>query len=598
MASTTRICRWLSAALICNLLASLAVAAPGTAAAPQAVPPPTAAEERIARLVEQLGDQDYFVRQWAQDELARLRLEAFDALSLAENSDDIEVAERARYLIRLLRVDPVVETDPPEVKKILENYESANEQGRTLMAEQLIALADGRGLPALCRLLRFDRSQPVSKLAALKLIEKLPITGDAWPARQATIVGALGRSPRRAAEWLRSWMATHNDPAKAAEVWSKYSTAELQTLQQQPQQSSAQIVIDLLKQQVQALDAEHRDADVLAAMQQMLALNPDDSDTLGQLLTWLCQRHAWPIVEEAVGRYADRFDQEPLLGYMLAQAALENGNDALAQKTADRMAEARHDDPRFHRAMGMELQRRSWFKWSEREYRQSIAIGPADEDEPLWSAWFLGEMLHDQARDADAAAVFEAMCAGYKSRRESGRPFDNAPVNEQSALGQMQLFQGCAAHQHGDLPAEREHLEQGLLHDPMNADILIALYRLPNVDAARRELTLRQIKHAADDFRAKIAQKPDDSQAYNQLAWLIGNTEGDYLEALRASQKSLELEPNNGGFLDTLGRCYYAVGDYESAVKRQTEAVALQPWSGLIRKQLGIFEAALKKSKR
>ena len=79
--------------------------------------------------------------------------------------------------------------------------------------------------------------------------------------------------------------------------------------------------------------------------------------------------------------------------------------------------------------------------------------------------------------------------------------------------------------------------------------------------------------------------------AYNQLAWLVGNTEGNYQEALECSLKSLELRPNTSAYLDTLGRCYYGAGDVANAVKYQSQAVALNPDSGQIRRQLEFFKA-------
>ncbi|OYV85899.1 MAG: hypothetical protein B7Z73_12680, partial [Planctomycetia bacterium 21-64-5] len=95
----------------------------------------------------------------------------------------------------------------------------------------------------------------------------------------------------------------------------------------------------------------------------------------------------------------------------------------------------------------------------------------------------------------------------------------------------------------------------------------------------------------------------DDPTPYNQFAWLVANTEGDYQEALRYSEKSLELVRANprlsgseASLLDTLGRCHYAVGDYENAVKAQSRAVELDPESGLMSKQLGIFREALKEA--
>lgn len=80
------------------------------------------------------------------------------------------------------------------------------------------------------------------------------------------------------------------------------------------------------------------------------------------------------------------------------------------------------------------------------------------------------------------------------------------------------------------------------------------------------------------------------AQMLNQYAWLVSNTVGDYQEALRASHRSLELMGERAGFLDTLARCYYALGDYATALKHQRRAVALEPHTGQIRRQLELFE--------
>ena len=97
---------------------------------------------------------------------------------------------------------------------------------------------------------------------------------------------------------------------------------------------------------------------------------------------------------------------------------------------------------------------------------------------------------------------------------------------------------------------------------------------------------------AVDEFRKQIKDAPDYPTGYNQLAWLVSNTDGDYDEALRCSLKSLELLPNTAGYLDTLGRCYYVKGDLDNAVKTQAQAVRLEPYSGQIKRQLDFFKAA------
>ena len=123
----------------------------------------------------------------------------------------------------------------------------------------------------------------------------------------------------------------------------------------------------------------------------------------------------------------------------------------------------------------------------------------------------------------------------------------------------------------------------------------------------------QRIKACADEFQSQMIQKEQEMETggplsaansredlatmNNQYAWLISNTEGDLQLALRCSQRSLELQPNFSTYLDTLGRCYYAVGDYENAIKYQRRAVELEPFAMSMKRQLQLFETELQQKK-
>ena len=109
-----------------------------------------------ASLIRQLGDKDYFVRERAEAELAEIGFEAFDALSEAAASEDAEVAARARYLLRLMHVEWTDRKDPPEVKKLLQDYESQDADARQSRMHRLANLPGRSGIPALCRLVRYE----------------------------------------------------------------------------------------------------------------------------------------------------------------------------------------------------------------------------------------------------------------------------------------------------------------------------------------------------------------------------------------------------------------------------------------------------------
>ena len=114
-------------------------------------------------------------------------------------------------------------------------------------------------------------------------------------------------------------------------------------------------------------------------------------------------------------------------------------------------------------------------------------------------------------------------------------------------------------------------------------DVLIACHRLTRQTPEFRAKIRGLINKSAAKLRKEMAEDPSDAAAYNQFAWLVGNTEGDLDEALRCSQKSIQLKPDSGGYHDTLAHVYFARGEYEKAVATQTKAIQLEPHSGIIR---------------
>ena len=137
----------------------------------------------------------------------------------------------------------------------------------------------------------------------------------------------------------------------------------------------------------------------------------------------------------------------------------------------------------------------------------------------------------------------------------------------------MHYFFALHSAAQGNRDKQIEHLRKGIESDPSDADVLIAMFRLAEPDQEWRKTTSQAIRSVAGLFHQQVAEARevlnrlertnDNSQkiaAYrqglrrcNQFAWLIGNTEGDFQEALRCSQESLRLIPDYATFLDTLG---------------------------------------------
>ncbi|MCA9268024.1 MAG: hypothetical protein KDA41_06115, partial [Planctomycetales bacterium] len=224
----------------------------------------------------------------------------------------------------------------------------------------------------------------------------------------------------------------------------------------------------------------------------------------------------------------------------------------------------------------------------------------------------LSEMLHDQQHEMAAAETLQALVDLAEQDETVQRQIANRRGSMGPVLSRMHFF--YAEHfKFAEEPQKvLEHLETAIDADPTDADALIALYRAPgkNVDLDRRVRSL--IRQAAAQFQQQIelfTRQMDEghdeefrqwasarlASLYNQYAWLVGNTEGDYDTALRYSHRSLEIRPGTAGYLDTLGRCYYTKGDFANAVKHQSQALKRDAHSGLIKRQLDLFQRALDK---
>ena len=100
--------------------------------------------KQIEKLIRQLGDNDYYARERAQDELARMRFDAFDALSAAASDEDLEIASRAKYLLRRMPIEWTTESDPADVKHCLQRYDRQDAKSRKAAMKELIGLPHGR----------------------------------------------------------------------------------------------------------------------------------------------------------------------------------------------------------------------------------------------------------------------------------------------------------------------------------------------------------------------------------------------------------------------------------------------------------------------
>jgi len=575
---------------------------------------PDTAEAVIGDLIRELGALEFARREKAQGELRRLGLVAFDALHRAQDSEDIEIALRARYLLRSMATRWANEDDPLAVKEILRGYGGKSLVERRNLMEQLAGLPDGEGVAALCRLVRFETSNTLSKQAALLVMQQpLDMVEKNQTQLVETIRSETGLSRRTGAKWLRAYVVTLADPNPVIEEWERITREEERVFHHMPEKSTPQIVRDLLRWQADLLKRVDRGNEAEAVMRRTVDLLDGTRAQLVETVDWLMEREAWSIIEEMSGDYPEKFEEHAVLMYRMAELQMRRGEEELAQEIADRAVKTNEDDHQEHIEAAYTLQERGLFKWSEREYRHVMKVAPSGSLDELRSRFLLSEMLHDQGRELSAAEILQAVVDNMEKDKNVVHTAARMRRDRGGVGSRMHYFHSERHRSEGNVAKQREHLREAVQSDPTDADVLIAMYRVKGADEQWRATTKEHIKEAVQGFREQMREceqevasaASEDVRAYyrrelaaanNQLAWLVGNTEGDYDEALRCSQRSLELRPNTAGYLDTLGRCYYAKGDYANAVKHQARAVELEPHSGQIRRQLQLFQQALEAS--
>jgi tetratricopeptide (TPR) repeat protein len=362
-----RVCpkKWLSicclALLFAGIITATQVSAQNDAKKPGAdAVQPTEQEAKVARLIEQLGAGDFAAREKAQGDLAKIGLEAFDALNDAQHHDDVEIALRARYLVRSMQVRWHHDSDPAEVIRVLKDYGEQSETERRSRIERLKDLVEQQGLVALCRLARFETSEELSKYAALKVMDFLPELKDEKAREEVgkKVVAGAGSGKRIATAWLRTFAKTLPDLAASIPEWEAHIKAEHELFTQFPDRTSREVVRDLYRFEVSLMQTLGREQDAVAVMRKTLGLLEGTAEQLTELIDWLLERKAWPVVQEVADRFPKPFLDNPELIYRLAEAQDQEGRKDDAKQTAAKALALRPDDVQHHFRLGFLLQRR------------------------------------------------------------------------------------------------------------------------------------------------------------------------------------------------------------------------------------------------
>ncbi len=595
----------------------------------------TPAPPQVEKLIEQLGDTNFLVRERAQTDLARMGVTAFDQLFGAMRDDDPEVARRAQYLIRSVEIDWPRPEFSEEVNSYLNRYGSLNSDNRRSRIGELGRLHSMDALSALCRISRYDVSEAISKEAALAAaIQFQGVQGEEKEKVAEIIAARIGDSPRTGPSWLQIFRKSLDQPDEAVKQWKQQVQNEIDLYTTRPALTSQQTVLDLVRWEVDQLRAEGKQEEALAAMRDVIRISTKFSESeLIDLTTWFLDRKGPSVVSELAAMQAKNhpvpddkvmggpFGDNPSLLYLLAEAELVQNHIDLAEEYADAALGLFPEAYDSHYLTAQALQERGCFRWSRKEYQYVIDSNEIDNQVGIFARVQYAEMEHDHGDSKRATEIMWPWVEVAEKKNSKNRdPFGGRELEEVNgaSLARAYLFRATYREQQGKFKEAQEDLLQALKHDEDEADVLIAAYRLGKKDEMWKTKAKEHIDHTIAFYKPYIdrfqnqyeffkknrrgddimgAQSAQMARYCNQYAWLVGNTYGDFDHAIAASQLSLDLQPGNGAYLDTLAHCYAAKGDWEQALKYQRQAVQQMPHSGMVRLKYLEFAEQCKKHK-
>ena len=567
--------------------------------------------DRLATLVEQLGDPDYSRRQAAMRELEQLGGAAIDPLlEAAERSTDLEIALRARWLVHAIPLSRP--HDSPVVAELLNDYKSASLNQRVTIMHRLLRLDDATGIEPLSRLLRLEQSDAAARVAAALLVREWSPGDPFFHQMMPLIREGIGSSQRPAAMLVLAVVDFEEGQPGALDalitarqkMLSGYVEAgemPVQALDDETSELSSGLeastgrIFERLS--LEALVAAGQKPVALERATALLAESRQaKGDEAAIFLTWCVEHDLAEVVETLSVGPAGAVDDDMTLTFAAAVAWVAAGQPERGQQLAAAASRLSEGEAMDRLQAAIMLAKWGATEWATREYEAVIRDPDAQSIEFVLTAVMFSEFLHDQGLEDEAAA---ALAAIFQPRpREKVEPdtilrqLDREPATTRS---RMLYFEATAAAARGEQGLQRQKLEESIRTSPKDVDALIALYGLAEATPLQQQAVQRQIDAALAQIEREIAAKPDEPNGYNEYAWLAANTSDSttapdrVAKATRYSQRSLEMSFDNASYLDTLAHCHAAEGRFDRAIRTQSLAARYEPHNRTIQRNLERF---------
>ena len=140
-----------------------------------------------------------------------------------------------------------------------------------------------------------------------------------------------------------------------------------------------------------------------------------------------------------------------------------------------------------------------------------------------------------------------------------------AGENQQVELAIVQVYSQAKRYRKA-----QSELEKILQDSPQPGDQEFAHFLLGSVYERQKKYDL-----AEQEFKKVLATDPLNSAAFNYLGYMLADRGVELQQSVNYIKKALQLQPNNGAYMDSLGWAYFKMARYDLALDPLTKAAKL-----------------------
>ncbi len=164
-----------------------------------------------------------------------------------------------------------------------------------------------------------------------------------------------------------------------------------------------------------------------------------------------------------------------------------------------------------------------------------------------------------------------------------------SPRNALSYLINLGVMQAKASLENKDTLAAITSIKNLQRVNPSDSSMLEDLYQLL-VNAGQTEEANKLFETTYNVSKATIVRFPNHGQHNNNHAWLLSRCSKKLDEALEHANRAVQLEPENGAFLDTLAEVHFQRNNRAKAIEISEKAVKLLDGDSQVKRQLERFK--------